>query len=94
MTLLLKGSPPLLFWLLTDCRWTTFDGDQLVKQQTSVIRTNCMDCLDRTNVVQSTFARHVIAKQLVECGIFKESDRVDMYPDFERLFRNSISPAL
>jgi phosphatidylinositol 4-phosphatase len=53
-----------------------------------------MDCLDRTNVVQSTFARHIITKQLIECGIFKETDRVDMYLDFERMFRNSISPIL
>jgi len=27
--------------------------------QTGVLRTNCMDCLDRTNVVQSVFAKHV-----------------------------------
>jgi len=66
------------------------EGDNLVKEQTSVIRTNCMDCLDRTNVVQSAFARQVITKQLVDAGIFKESDRVDMFPDFERIFRNSI----
>ena len=28
--------------------------------QRSVMRTNCMDCLDRTNVVQSMFARHML----------------------------------
>jgi hypothetical protein len=70
------------------------EGDKMVKKQTSVIRTNCMDCLDRTNVVQSTFARHVITKQLVEAGIFKETDRVDMFPDFESMFRNSAPQAL
>jgi phosphatidylinositol 4-phosphatase len=48
-----------------------------------------MDCLDRTNVVQSTFARYVITKQLIDCGIFKDSDRVDMFPEFESVFRNS-----
>jgi len=51
-----------------------------------------MDCLDRTNVVQSMLARHVLTKQLIECGIFKESDRIDMFPDFERMFRNSEFP--
>jgi hypothetical protein len=65
------------------------EEDQLVKEQKSVIRTNCMDCLDRTNVVQSALARIVITKQLVDCGIFNETDRVDMFPDFERMFRNS-----
>ena len=67
------------------------EGEILVKEQTSVIRTNCMDCLDRTNVVQSTFARHVITRQLIDCGVFKETDRVDMFPDFERMFRNSMT---
>merc|ERR1712127_1105749 len=28
------------------------------------IRTNCMDCLDRTNVVQSLFARYIIFHQV------------------------------
>ena len=67
------------------------EGENLVKEQTSVIRTNCMDCLDRTNVVQSTFARCVITRQLIDCGVFKETDRVDMFPDFERMFRNSMA---
>jgi len=48
-----------------------------------------MDCLDRTNVVQSALARTVITRQLIDCGIFKETDRVDMFPDFEHMFRNS-----
>ncbi|KAJ3075257.1 Phosphatidylinositide phosphatase SAC1 [Podochytrium sp. JEL0797] len=40
-----------------------------VKTQTSVVRTNCMDCLDRTNVVQSVLGRRVLPQQLVEfCG--------------------------
>ncbi|CUM67592.1 uncharacterized protein PRCAT00005292001 [Priceomyces carsonii] len=32
--------------------------------QTKIIRTNCMDCLDRTNVVQSTLGRWVLQNQL------------------------------
>lgn len=28
--------------------------------QSGVLRVNCMDCLDRTNVVQSVFAKHVL----------------------------------
>jgi phosphatidylinositol 4-phosphatase len=61
-----------------------------VKEQTSVVRTNCMDCLDRTNVVQSMLARHMITKQLIDCGVFGESDRVDMFPEFEKMLRNSM----
>ncbi|TFK42309.1 SacI homology domain-containing protein [Crucibulum laeve] len=33
-------------------------------QQKGVFRVNCIDCLDRTNVVQSAFARYVLNKQL------------------------------
>lgn len=33
-------------------------------KQSGVIRTNCMDCLDRTNVVQSVIARGVLLNQL------------------------------
>jgi hypothetical protein len=39
---------------------------QTEKVQTGVIRTNCMDCLDRTNVVQSIFGRFMLFRQLVE----------------------------
>ncbi|KAH7320032.1 phosphoinositide phosphatase [Stachybotrys elegans] len=57
--------------------------------QTSVMRTNCMDCLDRTNVVQSLFARHMLDRIFVDLGLmspgstFRNED-----PDFEFLFRN------
>lgn len=38
------------------------------KQQDGVIRTNCMDCLDRTNVVQGLFARYALFHQLDDLG--------------------------
>ena len=31
-------------------------SSSIIRQQTGVFRTNCMDCLDRTNVVQSMLA--------------------------------------
>ncbi|RDB21105.1 Phosphatidylinositide phosphatase SAC2 [Hypsizygus marmoreus] len=36
----------------------------IMSQQKGVFRVNCIDCLDRTNVVQSAFARYVLNKQL------------------------------
>ncbi|KAG6856457.1 hypothetical protein H0H87_004317 [Tephrocybe sp. NHM501043] len=36
----------------------------VMSQQKGVWRVNCIDCLDRTNVVQSAFARYVLNKQL------------------------------
>ncbi|GKU01656.1 phosphatidylinositide phosphatase sac2 [Fusarium langsethiae] len=43
------------------------DGKQVSRQQ-GVFRTNCMDCLDRTNVCQSSFAKHMLEVQLKEEG--------------------------
>ncbi|KAM0284281.1 hypothetical protein ACHAQH_002072 [Verticillium albo-atrum] len=57
--------------------------------QTSVMRTNCMDCLDRTNVVQSMFARHTLDRILEDLGLMtRGSSFRDEDPAFEDLFRN------
>ncbi|KAF8077695.1 SacI homology domain-containing protein [Lyophyllum atratum] len=39
-------------------------GNTVMSQQKGIFRVNCIDCLDRTNVVQSAFARYVLNKQL------------------------------
>lgn len=45
-------------------------GDETVEErQVGVFRTNCMDCLDRTNVVQSVLARNVLHRQLNVLGL-------------------------
>lgn len=36
--------------------------------QKGIIRTNCMDCLDRTNVVQSCIARQILLEWLYKLG--------------------------
>jgi len=44
-------------------------GGKLLKKQVGVVRTNCMDCLDRTNVAQSACASHMLEKDLNSEGI-------------------------
>lgn len=44
--------------------WTEMSEDEIKHQQSGVLRTNCMDCLDRTNVVQSACARTALEGQL------------------------------
>ncbi|KAL2073444.1 hypothetical protein VTL71DRAFT_10768 [Oculimacula yallundae] len=44
------------------------NGQRLSKQE-GVLRTNCMDCLDRTNVVQSACGMRALESQLKEEGI-------------------------
>lgn len=46
----------------------TRDGT-LVSQQDGVFRTNCIDCLDRTNVVQSMLARCVSVSITVDISL-------------------------
>lgn len=45
------------------------DRVEVLSSQSGVFRVSCLDCLDRTNVVQSAFARHVLTAQLATLGI-------------------------
>lgn len=38
-------------------------------EQRGVLRTNCIDCLDRTNVGQFSIGVHALAKQLYVMGV-------------------------
>ncbi|CAF0792552.1 unnamed protein product [Brachionus calyciflorus] len=42
----------------------TSENDSIIKTQTKIIRTNCMDCLDRTNCVQAYVAKEMLRFQL------------------------------
>ena len=65
------------------------DGTLEVRtQQSAVVRTNCMDCLDRTNVVQSMLGRWAITQQLIDAGVMQPGERSSDDPNFEHLFRN------
>ena len=55
--------------------------------QTSVVRTNCMDCLDRTNVVQSMLARWTLNRQLTDLGVLSRGETFTSDAGFEILFR-------
>ncbi|KAJ2361802.1 hypothetical protein H4S01_005100, partial [Coemansia sp. RSA 2610] len=59
------------------------DGQMLTTQQ-GAFRINCMDCLDRTNVVQSALARYVINEQLVRMGVHAAPEQgLAAYPGLE-----------
>ncbi|KAK4792897.1 hypothetical protein SAY86_023332 [Trapa natans] len=56
-------------------------GEKL-KEQLGVVRTNCIDCLDRTNVTQSLFGRKVLEWQLRRMGVFTAEETIDSHPNF------------
>lgn len=37
-------------------------------QQKGVFRTNCIDCLDRTGIIQTKLANYILANILNKCG--------------------------
>ncbi|KAI0598970.1 putative SAC1 protein [Biscogniauxia sp. FL1348] len=64
-------------------------GLETRNSQTSVVRTNCMDSLDRTNVVQSMLARWTLDRMFVDLGLLQKGETFSTAdPAFEFLFRN------
>ena len=61
-----------------------------ISLQNGICRTNCVDCLDRTNVVQSAFARYVLNRQLLALALFNpESRRSDIDVVFNDVWANN-----
>jgi len=70
---------------LSSASWTAQKANGLESTQSGVLRTNCMDCLDRTNVVQSAVARWALEQQLAQQGI-----KIDLQNDPTTAWFNSL----
>ncbi|XP_071738480.1 phosphoinositide phosphatase SAC8 isoform X2 [Rutidosis leptorrhynchoides] len=68
----------------------TTQGGELVSEQKGVIRSNCIDCLDRTNVTQSYLARMSLNQQLKRMCAVTSSESITTFTRDEDLeiFRN------
>jgi len=66
---------------------STADGTVL-QRQNGVFRVNCIDCLDRTNVVHSMLARIALENQLIKLGIFTAGQTIKQYQSFNDLYQN------
>lgn len=64
------------------------DRVEVRTRQSAVVRTNCMDCLDRTNVVQSMLGRFILSRMLIDLGYMREGENASDDQAFEHLFRN------
>lgn len=68
--------------------WTR-GGKEESTRQSGVFRTNCIDTLDRTNVVQGLLARKTLEKLLCKKGLLTVGKTFDhVNPAFETLFRS------
>ncbi|XP_068597376.1 phosphatidylinositide phosphatase SAC2 [Brachionichthys hirsutus] len=55
--------------IVSDMKWAWVDQAGVICKQEGIFRVNCMDCLDRTNVVQAALARVVMEQQLKKLGV-------------------------
>lgn len=51
--------------IITNMKYTWIDNQGFICEQSGVFRINCVDCLDRTNVVQTAIARAVLDLQVI-----------------------------
>ena len=64
---------------------SVIQGGESHQSQTGIIRTNCMDCLDRTNVAQSAFAQFILQNDLEEEGF-----EIDLFHDESTQWFNTL----
>ncbi|XP_019421966.1 PREDICTED: phosphoinositide phosphatase SAC6-like [Lupinus angustifolius] len=58
-----------------------------MKEQLGVVRTNCIDCLDRTNVTQSMIGRNMLEYQLRRLGVFGAEETISSHPNLDDSFK-------
>ncbi|XP_039026131.1 phosphoinositide phosphatase SAC6-like isoform X2 [Hibiscus syriacus] len=58
-----------------------------MKEQLGVVRTNCIDCLDRTNITQTMIARKMLELQLRKIGVFAAEEIISSHPELDGSFR-------
>uniref|UniRef100_A0A5B6YM38 Putative phosphoinositide phosphatase SAC6-like n=1 Tax=Davidia involucrata TaxID=16924 RepID=A0A5B6YM38_DAVIN len=63
------------------------EKSEKVEGQIGVVRTNCIDCLDRTNVTQSMIGRTMLEFQLRRIGIFDAEENISTHPNFDESFK-------
>ncbi|KAF6779734.1 hypothetical protein AHF37_00730 [Paragonimus kellicotti] len=76
------------------------DDSRVITRQTGTFRSNCIDCLDRTNVVQSMLSWCALEQALITIGRLSEASAslsasasrssalADMWPGFGSKFRS------
>ncbi|XP_008296958.1 phosphatidylinositol-3-phosphatase SAC1-B [Stegastes partitus] len=64
------------------------EGKVLLNQE-GIFRSNCMDCLDRTNVIQNLLARRSLQSQLQKMGVLHMGQQIEEQTDFEKTYKNA-----
>ncbi|GFP92180.1 phosphoinositide phosphatase sac8 [Phtheirospermum japonicum] len=60
---------------------------KILSEQEGVIRSNCIDCLDRTNVTQSYLAQKSLNSQLQRVGALSSTECISMFNEAFEIFK-------
>ncbi|KAK5843846.1 phosphoinositide phosphatase SAC7-like [Gossypium arboreum] len=63
------------------------DKGEKMKEQLGVVRTNCIDCLDRTNVTQSMIGRKMLELQLRRIGVFAAEETISSHTNLDEKYK-------
>ncbi|XP_055004769.1 synaptojanin-1 isoform X5 [Boleophthalmus pectinirostris] len=76
---------PQLTKFIEECGFFYYSGETgITRTQSGTMRTNCLDCLDRTNSVQAFFGLEMLPKQLEEMGL---TEKPQLVARFQEVFR-------
>ncbi|CAN2387611.1 positive regulation of endosome organization [Pristimantis euphronides] len=76
---------PKVASFLEECGFFYMDKDGVHRTQSGSIRTNCLDCLDRTNSVQAFLGLEMLLKQLEVLGL---AEKPQLVTRFQEVFRS------
>ncbi|XP_077098742.1 synaptojanin-1 isoform X3 [Siphateles boraxobius] len=77
---------PQISKFLEECGFFYYSGEAGIQRcQTGTIRSNCLDCLDRTNSVQAFIALEMLPKQLEDMGL---TEKPQLVARFQEVFRS------
>ncbi|KAM3676925.1 synaptojanin-1 isoform 2-T2 [Ammospiza maritima maritima] len=68
-----------------ECGFFYFDGTEVKRSQSGTVRTNCLDCLDRTNSVQAFLGLEMLTRQLEVLGL---AEKPQLVTRFQEVFRS------
>ncbi|XP_051541839.1 LOW QUALITY PROTEIN: synaptojanin-1-like [Myxocyprinus asiaticus] len=77
---------PQISKFLEECSFFYYSGEAGIQRcQSGTIRSNCLDCLDRTNSVQAFIALEMLPKQLEDMGL---TEKPQLVARFQEVFRS------
>ncbi|XP_067289575.1 synaptojanin-1 isoform X3 [Pseudorasbora parva] len=77
---------PQISKFLEECAFFYYSGEGGIQRcQSGTIRSNCLDCLDRTNSVQAFIALEMLPRQLEDMGL---TEKPQLVARFQEVFRS------